>query len=125
MTQQSYGPPGLVTRVYSFGYSHRSRFTGADLVDHHVTVIAPTAALCRDAMVAMFGNEWSMEYVSLEAATRNGQFPSTEHCRIELDADAYGPREIDPLVEAAKLPADVDGEALSTRPVSGAPVSAR
>lgn len=83
-------PPGSVTRVFTFGYGHVCPFTGENLIDHHVTVIAPDAVLCRDLMISMFGRAWAFEYVSLDAATRGGMYPSTEHVRIIWPVEVRG-----------------------------------
>lgn len=103
-------PPDLVTRVFTFGHGHVCRYTGANLLDHHVTVIAPTAELCRELMLGLYGQAWAFEYVSLDAATRGGMYPSTEHARIVVPGEGYG-REVDNGDASAEVPAGVEGVA--------------
>lgn len=55
-----------VIRYFSFGHGQTDPAddSGKDLVCHYVTVIAPTAEACREAMLASrFGREWAFEYV--------------------------------------------------------------
>lgn len=115
-------PPTLVTRVYAFGYGHVCPFTGMSLADKHATVIAETAAQCRDLMVAVFGLAWSMEYTSLNAATRSGRCPSTEHARLVLPGpQMVGAREIDNGDDPDPVPDYADGYSVPGRPVSAPP----
>lgn len=55
-----------VIRYFSFGHGQTDPAddSGKDLVCHYVTVIAPTAEACREAMLgSRFGREWAFEYV--------------------------------------------------------------
>jgi len=77
-----------VTRVFTFGYGQTCPFTGKNVLDHHVTITAPTAGQCTAVMFATFGEAWGFEYDSLEDATSNGRFPSTEHAAIVIGGAA-------------------------------------
>jgi hypothetical protein len=74
----------MTARVFTFGHGQTCPFTGKNLLDHHVTIVAPTEDICRDIMFATFGEAWAFDYPSVEAATGHGDFPSTEHMRIEM-----------------------------------------
>ena len=76
----------MVRRIFVFGYGQTCPFTGVNVLDHHVSITAPTADQCTAVMFAMFGEAWSHEYGSLDEATRGGQFPSTEHASITIGA---------------------------------------
>lgn len=53
-----------VTRYFSFGHGQTDPDTGADLLNRYVTVVAPTAQACREAMFASrYGREWAFEYI--------------------------------------------------------------
>lgn len=59
-------PAETVVRYFSFGHGQTDPLDSQDmdLVDHYVTVFAPTADACREAMLASrFGREWAFEYV--------------------------------------------------------------
>lgn len=73
-----------VTRIFTFGHGQTCPFTEKALLDHHVTITAPTSQMCQTLMFAMFGVVWAFGYSSIDEATSNGQFPSTEHMRIEM-----------------------------------------
>jgi hypothetical protein len=77
-----------VTRIFTFGHGQTCPFTGKNVLDHHVSITAPTAEQCREVMFATFGQAWAFEYASLDKATRGGQFPSTEHASITIGAES-------------------------------------
>ena len=77
----------MATRIFTFGHGQHCPFTGKYLLDHHVTITAPTGEQCRAVMFATFGQAWAFDYPSLDAATRHGQFPSTEHARIVIGGE--------------------------------------
>jgi hypothetical protein len=52
-----------VTRYFSFGHGHTDPDTGEDLLNKYVTVLAPTAAACQEAMFASrYGKAWAFGY---------------------------------------------------------------
>lgn len=75
------------TRYFSFGHGQTDPATGENLLDKYVTVIAPTAEGCREAMLASrFGREWSMEYIPGARGTDEWIASWTEHERIIVTA---------------------------------------
>lgn len=87
---------GPITRYFSFGHGQTDPDTGENLLDKYVTVIAPTAEGCRDAMLASrFGREWSMEYIPGTPRTDEWIARWTEHDRIVVDASTAGKVEHD------------------------------
>jgi len=57
-----------VTRVFTFGLDHVHPVTGEDMSGKCVIVVAGSWQRCRDLMFEHFGNRWSMDYPSVEAA---------------------------------------------------------
>ena len=54
-----------VVTYFSFGHGQRDPQSGQKLLDHYVTIVAPTYGECRDAMFASrFGREWSFDYLA-------------------------------------------------------------
>jgi len=54
--------------IFTFGFDHEDPVTGERLAHHYVEIRAPTEQAARNAMFTRFGNRWSMEYLSKEAA---------------------------------------------------------
>lgn len=65
---QSRGPLAFTTPVvtyFSFGHGQNDPATGMSLLDHYVTVVAPTYEECREAMLgSRFGRAWSFDYLA-------------------------------------------------------------
>jgi hypothetical protein len=65
---ESRGPLAFTTPVvtyFSFGHGQSDPDSGKSLLDHYVTVVAPTYEACREAMFASrFGREWSFDYLA-------------------------------------------------------------
>lgn len=77
-----------VTRYFSFGGGHIDPKTSESLRNKYVTVVAPTAEGCREAILASrFGRAWSMEYIPGRPRTDEWIAQWTEHERIVIDAD--------------------------------------
>lgn len=74
------------TRIYTFGHGQHCPFTQKHLLDHYVTITAPTAAYCRQVMDKLFDGNWSADY--LPGAPRlEAWLPQwTEHMRIVIPA---------------------------------------
>lgn len=54
-----------VVTYFSFGYGQKDPDTFKNLLNHYVTVVAPTYEACREAMFASrFGNRWSFDYLA-------------------------------------------------------------
>jgi len=69
-----------VVVYFSFGHGQTDPGTGQKLLDHYVTVVAPTYEQCREAMLASrFGREWSMEYLAGRTRTTDAVSRWTEH----------------------------------------------
>jgi len=78
----------MFTRYFSFGHGQTDPKTGESLRDKYVTVTAPTAEGCREAMLASrFGREWAFEYVPGRPKTDEWIAQWTCHERIVVDAD--------------------------------------
>lgn len=82
------------TRIFTFGADHVSPFTGERLGNQYVTIVVPDDdgnALATDRgrafMLAAFGQRWSMEYRSEQAAGVE-RYGLIEHARIELTLSA-------------------------------------
>lgn len=59
-----------VVAYFSFGHGQTDPDTGKNLLDHYVTVVAPTYEECREAMFASrFGNRWAWDYLAGRAKT--------------------------------------------------------
>lgn len=57
--------PEQATVHFSFGHGQTDPDSGKSLLDHYVTVVAPSYELAREAMFASrFGREWSFDYVA-------------------------------------------------------------
>lgn len=80
---ESRGPLAFTTPVvtyFSFGHGQSDPDTGKRLLDHYVTVVAPTYDGCREAMLSSrFGREWSMEYLAGKASVTEWVRGWTEH----------------------------------------------
>lgn len=54
-----------VVTYFSFGHGQADPDTRKSLLNHYVTVVAPTYEACREAMFASrFGNRWSFDYLA-------------------------------------------------------------
>lgn len=54
-----------VVAYFSFGHGQTDPDTGKKLINHYVTVVAPTYEACREAMFASrFGRAWSFDYLA-------------------------------------------------------------
>lgn len=54
-----------VVTYFSFGHGQKDPTSGKKLIDHYVTVVAPTYEACREAMFASrFGRAWSFDYLA-------------------------------------------------------------
>lgn len=80
----------MIKQVFTFGSGQTCPYTGVDLMDHYATVVAPDLQQCRALMVAVFGQTWSWQYDSADAATRGGQYPMAEHMRLTVGATPAG-----------------------------------
>lgn len=80
---QSRGPLAGTTPVvvyFSFGWGQTDPASGKKLIDHYVTVVAPTYEECREAMCASrFGRNWSMDYLAGRDKTTEAVSRWTEH----------------------------------------------
>lgn len=80
---QSRGPLAGTTPVvvyFSFGHGQTDPDSGQKLIDHYVTVVAPTYEECRTAMFASrFGTKWSWDYLAGRAKTTEAVSQWTEH----------------------------------------------
>jgi hypothetical protein len=80
---ESRGPLAGTTPVvtyFSFGYGQTDPDSGQKLIDHYVTVVAPTYDECRTAMFASrFGNRWSFDYLAGRDSTTEAVSVWTEH----------------------------------------------
>lgn len=80
---QSRGPLAGTTPVvtyFSFGHGQTDPDTGKRLLDHYVTVVAPTYDACREAMFASrFGRAWSFDYLAGTARATEWIPRWTEH----------------------------------------------
>lgn len=75
------------TRHFSFGHGQTDPETGENLLDKYVTVIAPTADGCRQAMFASrFGEAWAFEYIPGQPQTDEWLPQWTEHDRIVVES---------------------------------------
>jgi len=69
-----------VVTYFSFGHGQRDPDSGQKLIDHYVTVVAPTYEECRAAMFASrFGRAWSFDYLAGRAKTTEWVSQWTEH----------------------------------------------
>jgi hypothetical protein len=69
-----------VVSYFSFGYGQRDPDSGQKLIDHYVTVVAPTYEECRTAMNgSRFGRNWSWDYLAGRAKTTEAVSQWTEH----------------------------------------------
>jgi len=69
-----------VVVYFSFGYGQKDPDTFKSLLDHYVTVVAPTFEQCREAMFASrFGNRWSFDYLAGTARATEAVREWTEH----------------------------------------------
>jgi hypothetical protein len=69
-----------VVTYFSFGHGQTDPDTGESLLDHYVTVVAPTYEACREAMFASrFGNRWSFDYLAGTAKATDAVSRWTEH----------------------------------------------
>jgi hypothetical protein len=69
-----------VVTYFSFGHGQTDPDTGQKLIDHYVTVVAPTYEECRAAMFASrFGRAWSFDYLAGRAKTTEAVSEWTEH----------------------------------------------
>jgi hypothetical protein len=80
---RSRGPLAGTTPVvtyFSFGHGQTDPGTGKNLLDHYVTVVAPTYDGCREAMFASrFGRAWSFDYLAGSARATEWIPQWTEH----------------------------------------------
>lgn len=80
---ESRGPLAFTTPVvtyFSFGHGQTDPDSGKRLIDHYVTVVAPTYGACREAMFASrFGDRWSFDYLAGRSATTEAVSEWTEH----------------------------------------------
>jgi hypothetical protein len=110
---QSRGPLAGTTPVvtyFSFGYGQTDPGTGQKLLDHYVTVVAPTYEECREAMFASrFGRKWSFDYLAGRPKTTEAVSRWTEHEVIVAPGT-------DPVLAEAALKAASD--LLADEPVS-------
>lgn len=75
--------PEQVTVHFSFGHGQRDPDTGKDLLDHYVTILGPSYAVCREAMFASrFGNRWAFDYIDGDPSAEEWIPRWTEHDRI-------------------------------------------
>lgn len=100
---QSRGPLAGTTPVvtyFSFGHGQTDPDTGKSLLDHYVTVVAPTYEACREAMFASrFGREWSFDYLAGTAKATHWIPRWNEHEVIA--APGLTPAEADQALAAA------------------------
>jgi hypothetical protein len=69
-----------VVAYFSFGHGQTDPDSGQKLIDHYVTVVAPTYEGCRAAMFASrFGRAWSFDYLAGRAKTTEWVSQWTEH----------------------------------------------
>lgn len=69
-----------VVTYFSFGHGQTDPDSGQSLLDHYVTVVAPTYEECREAMFASrFGRAWSFDYLAGRAKTTEWVSRWTEH----------------------------------------------
>jgi hypothetical protein len=88
-----------VVTYFSFGHGQTDPDTGQKLIDHYVTVVAPTYDECRTAMFASrYGNKWSWDYLAGRAKTTEAVSQWTEHEVIVAEG-------LDPAVAEAALKA--------------------
>ncbi|AGL19529.1 hypothetical protein [Actinoplanes sp. N902-109] len=83
------------TRIFTFGIGDRCDFTGAELIDHYVSVTAPDAGTCRAVMVATFGREYADEYTGLDDPRAGHLKGLTEHARIVVGAPVETPKPVE------------------------------
>jgi len=80
---QARGPLAFTTPVvayFSFGHGQADPDSGKNLLDHYVTVVAPTYEECREAMLASrFGRVWSADYLAGNAKSDMWIAGWTEH----------------------------------------------
>ena len=94
---KSRGPLAGTTPVvtyFSFGHGQTDPANGKKLLDHYVTVVAPTYEECREAMFASrFGRAWSFDYLAGRERTTEWVSRWAEHEVIvapgvaEMDAE--------------------------------------
>jgi len=71
-----------VTWHFSFGHGQYSA-AGEHLIDKYVTVVGPTPEVCREAMIAAYGQKWSSDYAP-DSPTWQEYGPQwAEHARID------------------------------------------
>lgn len=91
-----------VVTYFSFGHGQTDPDTGKSLLNHYVTVVAPTYEACREAMFASrFGREWSFEYLAGTAKATEWIPRWTEHeVIVAPDVDE---RDAERALTAAKM----------------------
>lgn len=102
---ESRGPLAFTTPVvtyFSFGHGQSDPATGQGLLDHYVTVVAPTYEACREAMLASrFGQAWAFDYLA-------GTPRATEWIRRWTEHEVIVAPSADPEGAAAALKAARD-----------------
>jgi len=69
-----------VVAYFSFGHGQSDPRTGKRLLDHYVTIVAPTYEECREAMLgSRFGRAWSFDYLAGTARATEWIPRWTEH----------------------------------------------
>lgn len=69
-----------VVTYFSFGHGQTDPRDGKRLLDHYVTIVAPTYEACREAMLASrFGRAWSFDYLAGTARATERMPRWTEH----------------------------------------------
>jgi hypothetical protein len=75
-----------VVTYFSFGHGQTDPVSGLRLIDHYVTVVAPTYEECRTAMfTSRYGRAWSFDYLAGRAKTTAAVSEWTEHEVIVAD----------------------------------------
>jgi hypothetical protein len=114
-----------VVTYFSFGYGQTDPDTGKSLLNHYVTVVAPTYDECRTAMFASrFGRAWSFDYLAGRASTTRAVSEWTEHEVIIAPGVDPGRAEVALKAAAALLVAEppVHLEVAGAKTMCGLPI---
>lgn len=77
----------MITKAFTFGFSHTDPMTGQLLRERYVVITAPEEAMCYRLMAMLFGDKWAFAYPSVdELVTKNGH-QMRQHLSITYSED--------------------------------------